>query len=172
MYQNFIILYFIWSSTCFGRHTAHHQEPKTAQEASSFAYVEGCQTCCCWTLSGSTTLPDNVQQQHIRQPEAACAVLGSWWWAVYRPKHVEWKNNKILINYCILNERIIKFWYTIASFWVFLCENWPVFILPHHTVTDSLTAISIKGWNFKWFWKTWEKHILIPFCKTMHQKSG
>ena len=33
---------FIWSSTCFGRHTAHHQEPKTALEASGFAYVEGC----------------------------------------------------------------------------------------------------------------------------------
>jgi len=30
---------FIWSSTCFGRHTAHHQEPKTALAASGFAYV-------------------------------------------------------------------------------------------------------------------------------------
>jgi len=44
---------FIWSSTCFGQHTAHHQEPKTAQAATGFAYVEGCQTCSCWTLSGS-----------------------------------------------------------------------------------------------------------------------
>ena len=33
---------FIWSSSCFGRHTAHHQEPKTALEASGFSYVEGC----------------------------------------------------------------------------------------------------------------------------------
>jgi len=48
MYQNFIIPCFTWSSTCFGRHTAHHQEPKTALAASGFAYVEGC-----WTLSGS-----------------------------------------------------------------------------------------------------------------------
>jgi len=40
VYQNFIIPYFIWSSTCFGRHTAHHQEPKTAQTPSGFAYVE------------------------------------------------------------------------------------------------------------------------------------
>ena len=31
--------------TCFGRHTAHHQEPKTAQAASGFAYVEGYRTC-------------------------------------------------------------------------------------------------------------------------------
>jgi hypothetical protein len=36
---------FIWSSTCFWRHTAHHQEPKTALAASGFAYVEGCWTC-------------------------------------------------------------------------------------------------------------------------------
>jgi hypothetical protein len=44
---------FIWSSTCFGRHTAHHQEPKTALEATGFACVEGCLTCSCWTLPGS-----------------------------------------------------------------------------------------------------------------------
>jgi hypothetical protein len=42
---------FILSSTCFGRHTAHHQEPKTALAASGFAYVEGCWNCGCWTLS-------------------------------------------------------------------------------------------------------------------------
>jgi len=54
------------------------------------------------------TLPDNVQQLHAWQPstyakaEAACAVLGSWWWAVCRPKYVELlfkiRNNKILIT--------------------------------------------------------------------------
>jgi len=37
VYQNFNIPYFKWNSTCFGRHTAHHQEPKTAQAASGFA---------------------------------------------------------------------------------------------------------------------------------------
>jgi hypothetical protein len=42
---------FIWSSACFGRHTAHHQEPKTALATSGFAYVKGCWTFCCWTLS-------------------------------------------------------------------------------------------------------------------------
>ena len=36
---------FMWSSTCFGRHTAHHQELKTALATSGFAYVKGC-----WTL--------------------------------------------------------------------------------------------------------------------------
>jgi hypothetical protein len=48
-----LFLNFKWSSTCFGRHTAHHQEPKTVQAVSGFVYVEGCRTCRCWTLSGS-----------------------------------------------------------------------------------------------------------------------
>jgi len=46
---------FIWSSTCFGRHTAHHQEPKTVLAASGFAYVEDCWPCSCWTLTRPTT---------------------------------------------------------------------------------------------------------------------
>jgi hypothetical protein len=41
---------FIWSSTCFGRHTAHHQELNTALAASGFTYVEGCWTCSWWSL--------------------------------------------------------------------------------------------------------------------------
>jgi len=45
---------FIWSSTCFGRHTAHHQEPETALAASGFSYVEGCWTRSCWPLSDGT----------------------------------------------------------------------------------------------------------------------
>jgi hypothetical protein len=61
VYQNFIIPYFKWSSTCFGRNTVHYQEPKTAQAASGFAYVEGCRTCSCWTLSGSVKLRDNFK---------------------------------------------------------------------------------------------------------------
>jgi hypothetical protein len=41
------------------------------------------------------SVPDNVHQLHVQQPsmykkpEAASAVLGSWWLAVCRPKHVE-----------------------------------------------------------------------------------
>jgi hypothetical protein len=50
---------FIRSSTCFGRHTAQHQEPKTALAASSFAYVQGCWTCNCWTLSASSNYTSN-----------------------------------------------------------------------------------------------------------------
>ena len=58
--------------------------------------VEVCRTCSCWTLSGSVCYlttsnnwtSDNLSQYYAK-PEAACAVLGSWWWAVCRPKHVE-----------------------------------------------------------------------------------
>jgi len=78
---------FIWSSTCFGRHIAHHQEPKTALAASGFAYMEGCWTCSCWTLSGRAW--QRPTTFHVCKPEAASAVLGSWWWAVCRLKHVE-----------------------------------------------------------------------------------
>ena len=104
--SKFYYYIFIWSSTCFGRHTAHHQESKTALAASGFSYVEGFWPCSWWTLSGtqclttstnytSNTVPDNVHQLHVQQPstyekpEAASAVLGSWWWAVCRPKHAE-----------------------------------------------------------------------------------
>jgi hypothetical protein len=62
---------FIWSSTCFGRHTAHHQEQRVFAKH--------------WQRP-ATTCPTAF---HICKPEAASAVLGSWWWAVCRPKHVE-----------------------------------------------------------------------------------
>jgi len=44
MYRNFYYSIFIWSSTCFGRHTAHHREPKTALAFSGFSYLVGCWT--------------------------------------------------------------------------------------------------------------------------------
>ena len=52
---------FIWSSTCFGRHTVHHQELKIALAASGVAYVEGCWTFSCWTLTESSNYrPNNL----------------------------------------------------------------------------------------------------------------
>jgi hypothetical protein len=67
---------FMWSSTCFGRHTSHHQEPKTALSASGLPT---------WNVFGrvvagrwqrpATTRPTTL---HVCKPEAASAVLGSW----------------------------------------------------------------------------------------------
>ena len=53
---------FIWSSACFGRHTARHQEPKTVLAASGFACVERCWTCSCWTASNN---PPRTQNQRL-----------------------------------------------------------------------------------------------------------
>ena len=110
MYQNFIIPYFKRSSTCFRQHIAHHQEPKTAQAASGFAYVIGCRMCHCLT---SGTLPDNVQQLHVWQPSTvSCKTRGclcsfrllmmggmspETCWASFKIR-----NNKIWIHRCIL----------------------------------------------------------------------
>jgi len=58
----------------------------------AFSYV------CEHALNGQA-LPDSVQQLHVQQPstyakpDAASVVLGSWWWAVCRPKHVELHKN-------------------------------------------------------------------------------
>jgi hypothetical protein len=81
--SNFYFI-FMCSLVCFGRHTAHHQEPKTVLAASGFACVEGCWTCSCWTLPGRIKQPSTYAK-----PEAASALLGSWWWAVCRAKHDE-----------------------------------------------------------------------------------
>ena len=98
---------FIWSSTCFGRHTAHHQEPKTALAASGFAYVEGCWPCSCWTLT------QGQQPPTYAKPEAASAVSCSWWWTVCRLKHIKLHiiRNKILIHCCILLDFLYELYY-------------------------------------------------------------
>ena len=136
---------FIWSSTCFERHTAHHQEPKTALAASGFAYVEGCWMCSCWTLSGriSSTLPDSVQQLHVQKPSTyakpeAASAFGSWRWVVCHPKHVElhiyiW--NKILIHCCILLDFLCKFW------------GWNIFI---HTTASGTCRYPLPTKKVKW----------------------
>jgi len=80
---------FMWSSTCFGWHTAHHQEPKTALAASGFAYVEGCWMCSCWTLSSNYT--SRLLMMGSVSPETC--------WASYKYE--------------------IKFWYTVGSCWIF-----------------------------------------------------
>jgi len=62
---------FIRSSTCFGRRTAHHQEPKALPAASGFAYVEGCWTL--WLLDA-----DSVQQPQRPKTFHVCKTRGCW----------------------------------------------------------------------------------------------
>ena len=120
---------FIWSSTCFGRHTAHHQEPKTALAATGFSYVEGCWTCSWWTLSGSTVwegAKGSFSYCAWRRPPTT------------RPTtfHV-WKTRGCQCSFRLLvmggvspetcwasyKYGIIKFWYIVASCWIFLYES-------------------------------------------------
>jgi len=102
-YQNFIIPYFKWSSICFGRHTAYHQEPKTAQAASGFAYVESCWTCGWWTLSGSVRFLTTFHVCKTRGCLCSFRLLmiggvsPETCWTSFKIR-----NNKILIQSCIL----------------------------------------------------------------------
>jgi len=94
MYQNFYYSIFIWSSTCFGRHTAHHQEPTAALAASGSSYVEGCWTSSWWTLSGTLCLTTSANYTsnnlpRMKNQRLPVQFLGSWWWTVCRSKHVE-----------------------------------------------------------------------------------
>jgi len=71
----------IWSSACFGQHTAHHQEHRTALSASSFSYVECCWTCSWWTLSGTawqrppTTRPNNLPRMKNQRLQCSFRLL-------------------------------------------------------------------------------------------------
>ena len=81
--QQYIKIYysiFVWSSTCFGQHTTHDQEPKTALATS------GLHT---WKVVGRVVAGRCQAEYSACKPEAANAVLGSWWWAVCCPKLVE-----------------------------------------------------------------------------------
>jgi len=112
--QQFYYSIIIWSSTCFGRHTAHHQEPKTALAASGFSYVKDCWTCRWWTLSGTvcawqrpqSTRPTNFHVWKTRGCQCSFRLLmmggvsPETCWASY-------------------NYGILKFWYIVASCWIF-----------------------------------------------------
>ena len=97
---------FIWSSACFGQHTAHHKEAKTALAASGFEYVECCWPCSCWTLTASSNCtannPPRMQNQrllvHFRLLMTG-GVSPETCWASYKSK--------------------IKFRHTVASCWIF-----------------------------------------------------
>ena len=147
-YQNFIIPYFKWSSTCFGRHTAHHQKPKTAHVALGFAYVEGCRTCRCWTLSGSICVryltksknytSDNrprMQNQRLRCSFRLLMMGGvspETCWASFKIR-----NNKILIYCCILLG--------------LYCKNiqWYFWFVVHHSSAKAIESTQNNSYIFR-----------------------
>ena len=100
---------FVWSSTCFRRHTAHHREPKTALAASGFLYVEGlfgrvvggrCQAHCTWQRP-PTTRPTtfHVWKTRVCQCSFRLLIMGGV------PPETCWASYKY---------GIMKFWYIVA----------------------------------------------------------
>ena len=57
--SKFLLFHIYMKFNMFGRHTTHHQEPKTALAASGFSCVE-----CCLVDAVRHTVPDNVHQLH------------------------------------------------------------------------------------------------------------
>jgi hypothetical protein len=131
---------FIWSSTCFGPHTAHHKEPKTALAAFGFAYMEGCWTCSWWTLSGTVwegAVLCTWQRPPTTRPTTfyVCKARGCWCsirllmiggvspetcWASYKYE--------------------IKFWHTVAFCWIFYM-NYFLFIWSSKSHRDWMPCI-------------------------------
>jgi len=113
---------FIWSLTCFGLHTAHHQEPKTALAASSFLYVEGFWTCSWWTSNRTKAC----------QCSFRLLIMGGvsleTCWASYK-------------------YGIIKFWYIVASCWIFLYEMYYDARIHEHQVRGSV-FLCWRGYGF------------------------
>jgi len=137
---------FIWSSTCFGRHTAYHEEPKTALATPGFACVKSCWTCsccpkhvelqCCWSWSGR---PDHDQQHCHRhtptvKPEAATAFVELLMMSVTTPETC-WAVHK----------RQVITWEIVASSWLIYLNGSLIDFLE---VTGStLWPPSLSGWR-------------------------
>jgi hypothetical protein len=66
---------------------------------------------CCIVCLVTGPYPLNVFLPRMQKPEAASAVLGSWWWVVSP------ETCRASYKY-----GIIKFWYTVASCWISLYE--------------------------------------------------
>jgi hypothetical protein len=94
----------------------------------------------------------SVQQLHVQQPstyakpEAASAVLGSWWWAVCRPKPVGLH----------INGGIIIFWYILAcsnDIYTpkknFLCFVHQLHVQQPSTYEEPEATIAVLG---SWWW--------------------
>ena len=117
---------FIWSSTCFRRHTARHHEPKTALAASGFAYVKGC-----WSVVGGRC---QVEYEKIQSDSTDCTFSYSTWQPppVTRPTTLHvcktrgcFCSFRFLMMGGVSHETCwasgkyeIKFWFTVASCWI------------------------------------------------------
>jgi len=88
----FIILTFIYSSTCFGRFPAHHQALND-YNGSLWFYLCIVVTVVLFSWSGRlyiTGPTTNTARRYEGKTRGChCSHLSSWWWEGKRPKHVE-----------------------------------------------------------------------------------
>jgi hypothetical protein len=68
---------FLNTSTCFGRHTAYHQELKTVIAASGFTYVFGCGPLR-WLSRRSSQQQKNILILITSAAAAAAATSNAW----------------------------------------------------------------------------------------------
>jgi len=94
MYQNFIIPYLYEAQHVSGDTPSIIRILKLHWQPLVFYTWKVVWTRIWWTLSATVGLTPSTYEI----PEAASVVLGSWWWAVWYPKHVPYKYG------------IIKFW--------------------------------------------------------------
>ena len=100
---------FVWSSTCFGRHTAHLQEPKTVLAASGFSYAKGRWMCRWWTLSSTVCAWQRPTTSRVWKTTGCQYSFRLLMMGGVSPETC-WASYKY---------GIIKFWYIVASCSVF-----------------------------------------------------
>jgi len=96
----FIILTFVYSSTCFGRFPVHHQELNDCS-GSLWFYLRIVVTVvpCSWSgRLARSRAQHNCHHDTKVKPEAAAAVIELLMMAGKRPKHVELQTNVKIIN--------------------------------------------------------------------------
>jgi hypothetical protein len=87
----------------------------TAVAASSFTFLSQWHSCCVRSRAGRPgrrRTQDDYHHDTKVKPEAATAIMISWWWAGKLPKHVELWTNIRIIN-----------WKIVASGWWFIWFN-------------------------------------------------
>jgi len=173
---------FIWSSTCFGRHTAHHKEPKAALAASGFSHVVGCWTCSWWTLSGTVCLTTSTYYTSNNLPR--CQAQCAW----QRPPttclttfHV-WKTIGCQCSFRLLmmggmspetcwasyKYEIIKFWCIVASCWIFLYE-----LKSRGICCWMIICISVRAtWGGRWCGHTVAARHVVALIRSLPVWAG
>jgi len=136
----FIIPMFLNCSTCFGRHTAHHQELKNCN-------------CSLWF--------------YVRLWLPVAEMAEPWWWAVCRPKHVEQLRNIGIINsttrlhlvgsFC---EMYITMHGSMNIMSVFINRTSKALNNLHFEFSDTMTVANIIN-DIRWSVKNFEQFMLV-----------